>query len=294
MRAAALTCLALLLPAAPARAAEDLLLVTRQQAGDVNPLSLRVHILTEATRNGVEDRDAAEDVKLSYGAAVTVLEVDAGGRALRERHEAVRLSFERPGESGSLFADGATLEVRRLEDLQVFVGNARAERAVEKVVADVLAYQFRYTLEPALLDPRRPVEVGASWSLDASLARRFLLARGVRVIDFGRRGTATLQRRWHEDAGMELVVEYEVPVARFELARMPLYADARSSEARLAGRIRLGPQAGAPPIAWTSQLSLRLSGASTPLGADDATVALPWTLHRTVHVEQEASAAPPR
>jgi hypothetical protein len=261
-------------------------LAPRHQPGDAYRLSLRVSTRTESSRGGKADPEIDEDVHLDYTASVRVLEVDAEGRPVRERHDGVRLSFERPGETGSLFKEGASFEVRRPADVQVFVAGARMERAVEKVVSDILERQLLFTLEPALVDPRRRVEVGASWSLDPSLARRLLLGRGLRVMEFGPRGSATLERRWREDVGMELVVEYQVPVKSFELTRMPAFAEASSSEARLEGQIRLGPEAGAPPIAWTSSLSLRLSGTSTAPGA---TQGAPWTMRSSMLVEQTSA-----
>jgi hypothetical protein len=267
---------------APRAAAEEISLRPRYEPGDSYLLSLAVTTNTQA--EGVADASFQEDVHLDYSARVVVLAVDREGRPVRERHEDVRLTFQRPGESGSLFQDGAGYEVRREDALKIFVGDARAEPRIEKIVADVLEKQFEFTLEPALLDPGRPVEVGDTWELDPSVARRFLSTRGMRVAAFGT-AEATLAQSGREGDDGGWVINYSIPIERFELMGMPEHARAKESEARLEGQIRLGPPRRRIPISSISNLTLRVSGVTSPPGAAEP---VPWNLNRSVMVERRS------
>jgi hypothetical protein len=279
--AAALICL-LPLVAASSAAAEDFVLRPRLRAGDSYLLSLRVSTRTEA-RGAAAHNVFEEDVRLAYDAFVVVLEADEDGRPVRERHEGVRLTFERPGESGSLFKPDTTYEVRRRDELQIFADGARADPRIEQTVGEVLGRQFEFTLEPALLDPGGSVDVGETWEPNLSLARRLLLGRGVRVLEFGRGSGAKLERRDEEEDGGLRTLVYTIPVARFELSRMPPYAEVQKAQARLEGRIQLGDGPGEPPVSWSSSLTLDMKGVSSPPGTE---VPAPWLLRRTVKVEK--------
>jgi hypothetical protein len=267
-------------------AGEEILLLPRRQPGDVHRLSLAVTTRTEAGNAAGHEVD--EDVRLTYDALVVVLAVDEMGRPVRERHEGVRLAFERPGESGSLLKPGTTWVVHRASDLRILVDGVRIEQRLERTVAEVLERQLEFTLEPATLDPRGPVDVGAPWRPDASLASRLLLGRGVRVLEFGEGATARLERGTADAGRDSRAVSYSIPVSRFELTREPPYAEVRKSEARLEGRVRFDAGPGTPPTAWTSTLTLDMKGVSSPPGAE---VPAPWSLQSRVSVEQSVSAA---
>ena len=263
--------------------AEELALRHRYRRGESYPLLVRVSTVTDASSQGALGESVGEDVQLEYRAFVVVLEVDREGRPTRERHDGVRLTFQRPGESGSLFKEGSSYEVQRKDELRVLVGGERAEPRVEKVVAEILERQFAFTLEPAFLDPGRPVGVGESWELDASLARRFLLSRGLRNAELDGKPMATLRQRPGEDGLAELVIDYRIPISRLELERMPPRAQTSKAEGLLEGTIRL--DRGSRPSLCTSSLSLSLNGV---VSAPQGTESVPWSLRRTVLVEQTA------
>lgn len=265
-------------------AAEEVALRLRSKPGDTYRLSLSVLTNTEAFSKGAGGETFEETVRLQYKASVRVLEVDAEGRPVREQHDRASLTFERPGDSGSLFQEGVTIEVVRRDGVEIFLANRRIDRKLETILAEVLEKQFEYTLEPALLEPGRPVEVGESWKPNESLARRFLLSRGVRVIDFGEDPVATLQREPQEDGGAALVIDYSIPIARFELTRMPPNTEASKTEARLEGRVLLAKDPGQAPISARSNLTLSLKGMSRT-----AAQSLPWSVRSSVTVEKSSS-----
>jgi hypothetical protein len=285
MKTAAALVLAALLAPLPS-AAEPLALRPRLAVGSSYPLRLSVATNTEASSGGAGGSAHAEDVRLEYHAAVTVLEVDGDGRPLRERHEGVRLTFERPGESGSLFKEGAAFEVHRQDGIEIRLGRERLEPRAEKIVAGLLEKQFEHTLEPALLQPAREVEVGDTWEPDASLVRRFLMSRGVRVLEMGEDPSATLRRATADEGGDGLVIEYRVPIERLELREMPRNVEVARSDAVLEGWVRLSPEPGAAPHAARSRLSLSLSGVSSV-----SPQAHPWALQRSETVERTAAGA---
>jgi len=270
------------LPAAPA-AADALELRPRLQPGSTYPLSLRVDTRTEASSSGEAGSSHAEDVRLHYRASVTVIAVDGDGRPVRELHEGVSLTYERPDETGSLFKPGAAFEVRREGAIEIHVGRDRLPPRAEKAVADVLAKQFEYTLEPALLAPARGVEVGDSWTPDASLVRRYLLSRGVRVLELGEEASATLRRASADEGGDGLVIEYRIPIERFELREMPRQVELGRTDAALTGWVQLAADAAAPPVAALSRLVLDLNGTSNA-----SPRAHPWSLRSTETVERRA------
>jgi hypothetical protein len=266
------------LPSGSAAAAEDVRLRPRFRPGDLYGLSLRVSTITDGVASGEGGESVHENIRLQYEASVMVLEVDADAQPVREQHEDVTLTYERPGESGSLFKPGVSYEVRRREGIEVFLAGRRAEAKIEKTVTDVLARQFAFTLEPALLEPGRPVAVGESWEPDPSLVKRFLWSRGVQVQSVGGGAVATLLREPGESG---LVIEYAIPLTRFVLREMPERAEAARTSGRLEGRVRLG--AGAAVTSFSS-LTLDMAGVLT-----GAAQPMPWTLRSAVIVEQ----APP-
>jgi hypothetical protein len=270
--------------------AEELALRPRHRPGDTYEMSLSVTTHTEAMSKGAEGKSAEENVQLDYQAFVVVLEVDREGRAVRERHEDVRFTFERPGESGSLFREPIAYEVRRRDQLAIFADGRRIDPGIEKVVAEILEAQFEHTLEPVLLDPRRAVEVGESWDLDPSLTLRFLRQRGVRVVELDGIGTATLERQPGESDPEELQVAYRIPIRRFELERMPANARTSESDARFEGWIRLGPDEPRAPVSCGSSMTLRMHGVSTAPGVAESVA---WSVRSSVVVRRSAHRSEP-
>jgi hypothetical protein len=237
----------------------------------------------DGTAPGVDGSSRAVDVRLHYRARVTVLDVDSDGHPVREFHQDVSLTFERPDESGSMFKSGTAFEVRRIEGIEIHVGRDRLPAAAEKVVVDVLAKQFDHTLEPALLAPGTGVELGDTWRPDASLARRFLLSRGIRVLELGDDPSVTMRG----PAGAELesgsgpVIEYRIPIERFELREMPRGAEVSSSSAVLEGRVHLSAYPDRLPVSSQSQLTMTLNGTSSV-----STKTHPWGLRSSERVER--------
>ena len=276
----------LLVPEAATAAAEEIALARRFRAGETYPLHLTVVTKTEGTSKGIEGSSLEEDVKLTYRADVVVLEVDDAGRPVRERHQRPQLTFERPGEAGSLFKEGVAYEVERSDRIRLSAGGRPLDAKVEQTVAAVLEKQPELTLEPAVLDPGRPVSVGESWMLSESLVERWLQSRGVRVIALGEAPRATLVRHVREDGQPELAVEYEIPIERFALTRMPPHAQPSRSDATLSGRVRLGRDPGEGPIASVSELNLALSGISSGPARR-----LPWSVRSLELVERSTGEA---
>lgn len=261
--------------------AEQIALGARYQPGDVYALSLRTTTQTAVRARGRERH--REDVTLQYQASVLVLETDAAGRPVRERHQGVKLSFERPGETGSLFRDGASFEVRRDGDgeAELFASDARLERDVEKVVGEILASQLEHGALPALLQPGRAVEVGESWELDPKGARQLLRARGMRVIDLGGAATATLAQVAGEDGQRALAIRYRIPVSRWEPRELPANARTSESDATVEGEIRLSSDR--RPVAHTASLVRRVAGVKTASGV---AAPLPWSIESAEASEQ--------
>jgi len=265
----------------PVGAAERIVLEPRYREGDAYTLSLATRTRTEARTAGAERPSVQEDVRLVYRAAVTVLAVDDAGRALRERHEGVRVTYERPDGSGSLFARDVAYEVRREEGAwrPVRKGAQLHPRAAE-IVTGLLAERFAETLEPALADPGRAVAVGESWELDPSRVRRLLRRRGVRALELDEPATATLRRvpgapEAGPDAG-RLEIVYRIPIPWSELEEMPANARTARSEAHLEGRILLSEGAPVRPLARTAHLELDLSGVTPAAGSIRPGA---WALH---------------
>lgn len=238
---------------------ERIALEPRHEEGDAYQLSLEVTTRYDVFSWG-NDKAEAEDVVLGYGATVVVLAVDEHGRPVRERHERVQMTYRRPdGETGSLFRQGAAYEVVRDDRgrIRIFFDDGRIDRRAERVVEKLLASRFEYSLEPALLDPGRPVAVGDSWLLDPDLVRRVLRDRGVRAIEFEAPPTATLVR---SEAGDGLAIHYQIPVAWLELTAMPVNVKAAETGGRLEGRVELGPGPERRPVGYASDLGFQMNG----------------------------------
>ena len=269
---------------AGAAAADDVVLRPRLEPGDRYRLSLRVLTDTSAFSKGVGGETYEELVRLHYQADVTVLEVDAEGSPSRERHDRASLTFQRPGDSGSLFKEGVSLEVARRSDVEISVAGRRLDRKLEDTLADVLEKQFEFTLEPAFLAPGRPVKPGDSWTPNEDLVRRYLLGRGVRVIAFGEGAVATLVQEPREDGRSADFVDYQIPIERFVLTRMPEGAQASKTEARLEGRIQLAPEPDQAPLSARSNLTLQLNGTSRTTAQSQ-----PWGVRTSITIEKSSS-----
>ncbi len=269
---------------AVAAPAGELALQPRYAPGDTYNLELRVTTRTEASSKGENGEHFQEDVKLDYRASVLVVDVDENGRPVKERHRRVSLTFERPDEMGSLFKDGASFDVERRDRVRISLAGKPVDPKLERTVAEILEKQPEYTLEPAMLDPGRPVRVGESWELSPTLTRRFLQSRGIRAIDFGEPATATLQQRVRENGTTERFIEYDIPIERFELTQMPPHTEASRSEASLHGEVGLADAPRSGIGSSISELRMSLSGISTGVARR-----LPWSLRSTVVVEKSST-----
>lgn len=264
----------LLCVATPQRAAAELLdLAPRRVAGDVYALSIDTtsESSLEAKRRSGK---GAESVALHYEANVVVLEADAAGRPLRERHVDVVLRATRGDETSSLFREPVAFDVVRDADgaIEIHASDGRIERKLEKRIAALLESQFESSLAPALLAPGREVELGESWQLDADAARRFLRSQGVRAIELDGPATAALALR--ED-GQALVVRYVIPVGWWKPAALPKNASAGRSEARFEGEVELVADPTLRPSRHVSKLTTEVSGVVTATGY---AAPAPWKL----------------
>ena len=276
---AAFTVVALALPAL----AEEIVLKPRFEPGDSYQLSLRATTSTETSLSSGAEKAFHENVQLEYKTTVEVLEVDAAGQSVRERHHDVELTFMRPEESGSLFRK-AIYQVRRSNgEIRIFVRGERVEPRVEKLIAGILGSQFEYTLGPALFDPGRPVEVGESWELDPSLTRRFLREQGLRGVELAEPATATLKLEG-DGRTRERVIHFSIPIDRFELSELPENARTAGSRARYAGEIRLSRDPAGSPVTFSSNLDMSLQGV---VPAPRVASSVPWSFQRSQISDQQ-------
>ena len=275
----------LVLSVAGVASAEEIALKPRYEPGDSYVLSLQTTTQTAVRSKSTRRKPFDEDVQLEYGARVVVLEVDAHGRPVRERHEEVRLAFTRPGEAGSLFAEHAAFEVRRDSDgeIRLFVNEKRVERAIEKIVADLLASQFEYSLGPVLFDPGHPVAIGESWELDRSVARRFLRERGMRVVEFEGPATATLEQQAGAGAEPALVIRYRIAIGRWQPDETPPNSLIAASEAHVEGEVQLASGPNGQPMRHASKLAMRVNGVLTASGV---AAPVPWSFQTSQSSEQ--------
>ncbi|HXK22041.1 MAG TPA: hypothetical protein VMS55_05125 [Myxococcota bacterium] len=266
-----------------AASADEITLRPRYRPGDAYVLSLSALKNSELLPRVAGKREAfREDVHLRYEANVVVLETDADGIPVRERHEDVVLSYVRPDSSGSLF-DHTAYEVRRQNgSVWLFVNGERADRQVERVVAELLAGQFEYGIG-ALLDPGRPVAVGESWTIDPARVQKFLNARGVEKVRLDGDAHASLERN---DDG-PYVLRYEVPIASFEPARMPENRRAARSDGELEGEVQLEPGVLHAPLLHSSRLALHMSGNVQTYGR---AYPMPWSFRSSESLDQHTVA----
>jgi len=253
--------------------AQELRLAPRWQPGDAYTLSL--HDTTETEASARRREALSERVELAYRADVEVLEVDAAGRPVREWHERVRLTAERPDGEATLFAGDASFEVRRdgRGGVRLFAVDGPVARGVERVVAPLLESHLAHGLVPALLDPGRPVGPGDRWEIPEAVARRLLRASDVRAVEVDGAPTATL-RPDPDDPGL-VSVHYRIPVARAEADAMPENLHTSRSSAVVEGRIDL---AAAGPVAHESTLLFTMDGVVRKPGV---AAPFPWSLERS-------------
>lgn len=267
----------LALPALVA-SADEVLLRPRYHAGDAYVLSLSALKSSELAARAERSRPQREDVHLRYEANVVVLETDAAGIPVRERHQDVVLAYVRPDSSGSLF-ERASFEVRRQDGgVQLFMKGERADRKIERVVAELLEGQFEYGIG-ALLDPGRPVAVGESWVIEPARVQAFLAARGVDGVKLDGDARATLEP--HE--GGPFVVHYRIPIASFEPEGLPENRRTARSGGQLEGEVQLEPTALRAPLRHSSRLALRMNG-SVHGGA--VARSIPWRFRSTESLDQ--------
>jgi hypothetical protein len=268
---------------ARAASAEEILLRPRYQPGDAYVLSLSALKNSELLpRTAGKRQPFREDVHLRYEANVVVLETDAAGIPVRERHQDVVLSYVRPDSSGSLF-DHTAFEVRRQNgSVQLFVNGERADRQVERVISELLADQFEYGIG-ALVDPGRPVAVGETWTIDRERVQKFLNARGVEKARLDGDAHASLERN---DDG-PYVLRYEVPIASFEPTRMPANRRTAHSGGELEGEVQLEPGALHTPLMHSSRLALHMNGSIQTYGLAHP---MPWSFRSSESLDQHTVA----
>jgi hypothetical protein len=281
-RARFFTLIALAALAAPAlRAAGDPVdLRTRYEAGDRYALALITKTNTRVDARGASTKGFREEVELRYSAEVEVLETDASGAPLRERHEKVEFTAVRPEETKSLFTPGATFEVARRSDgtVRIESGGEWVGAKIEKIVGDLLAHQSEYAIA-GLLDPGHPVAVGERWELDPERVQTFLDARGIQSAKLDGAATAELEA----GEGGQLALHYRIPIKKFVLPDLPAGSTRTDSEATLKGDVQLDARGLHRAVAHRSSLELEIDGAVHEPGTARATA---WTLARSQSVDQ--------
>jgi hypothetical protein len=269
--------------------AEEIAFLPKYQPGDSYVLTLGATSETDASSGGSVSKRFHEMLQMDYEATVVILEVDGEGRPIRERHQDVSMVVRSTQGSGPVFEGDLTLEVHRHHGkVRVFCDGCRTNPNKEKAIVRILETQFEHTLEPSLLDPRRPVAVGESWELDRSLAGELLRRRGVRVAAFGEPATATLVRRAGDDGSVGLEVDYRIPISWVNVSELFPSAFAGETDGLLQGRVRFAPALDRVPISRTSTLTLDVDGAVTT-SAEIATRPYPWSVHSSRVAEQSAA-----
>ena len=260
--------------------ADDVALRPRFQVGDRYALSLSLDTETRVDARGGARDSFREDVELRYAAQVEVLETDAAGLPLRERHEGVELDSVRAKETTALFVKGAVFELTRRPDssVEIHFRGARVEPRIEKIVGDLLAHQTEYAIA-ALLDPGRPLAIGERWELDPERVGEFLRTRGIQSVALDGAASAELAKNRRE----ELVVRYRIPIRRFALPELPEGSSASNSEGRLEGEVQLDGHGAHRARAHASKLQLDIEGA---LRAPGSSRAGRWHLRRSQSVDQ--------
>jgi hypothetical protein len=266
---------------APAiHAAEEIALRPRYQVGDRYAISLSVDTGTRIDARGGASDSFRENVELRYSAQVEVLETDAAGLPLRERHTEADLTSVRPEGTRSLFVKGAEFDLTRRRDggVEIQFHDERATPAIEKIVGELLAHQSEHALA-ALLDPGRPLSVGERWDLDAARVNEFLQARGIRAVALEKPAHAVLSGGGSDP----LVVRYRIPIRDFALPELPEGSTASDSEGELVGEVKLDASGLHRARAHTSKLELDINGTLRTSGrAADGR----WHLRRSQSVAQ--------
>jgi hypothetical protein len=260
--------------------ADEIALRPGYQVGDRYALALVTDTKTRVDARGAARKAFRENVELRYSAQVEVLETNATGAPVRERHEKVDLRYVRPEGAKSLFKEGATFDLARRSDGTVTIRfqGERIDDRIERIVGDLLAHQSEYAVA-ALLDPGHPVAIGDRWELEPARVQEFLRARGIRDATLDRAATAQLEA----GKGDQLVVRYRVPIRELALPEMPAGADRTDSDASLEGEVDLDGRGLHRIRAHRSKLALEVDGALRgPGGARSGW----WTLERSQSVDQ--------
>jgi hypothetical protein len=269
--------------AALSASAEEVVLRPHYSQGDSYALSLTTQNGARIAARGPVAKGFNEDAEIRYSATVVVLEVDAVGAPLRERHQGADLTIVRPGETNVPFLSG-TFEVRRTGGRpQIFIGGERADRDVEQVVTRLLANQLEYGVG-ALIDPGRSVAVGESWEIPEARVRAYLKDQGVRDVKLDGPATATLARI--QDDGR--AVRYRIPISSFTLKKLPANARTARSGGSLEGEVALGAQR--RPVHHVASLVLEMNGAIVKTGV---TTAYPWSYRVAKASEQRTRKVEP-
>jgi hypothetical protein len=261
-------------------AADEVALRPGYRAGDRYALQLATKTNTRVDARGAASNAFKEDVELRYSAQVEVLETDAAGAPLRERHENVDFTSVRPDGTKSLFTPGATFELARRSDgtVQITFHGERVSAKIEQVVGDLLAHQSEYAIA-ALLDPGRPVAVGERWDLAPEHVQGFLHTRGIQSAKLDGAATAKLE----PGEGGRLAIRYRIPIKKFVLPDLPAGTTHTESEGSLQGEVQLDGQGLHRALAHSSSLELEIAGAIHQPGTARTTA---WTLARSQSVDQ--------
>jgi hypothetical protein len=266
-----------------AASAEDVVLRPHYSQGDSYALALDTQNGARIAARGPVAKGFNEDAEIRYSATVVVLEVDAQGVPLRERHQGVDLTIVRPGEPGVPFLSG-TFEVRRAGGKpQIFIGGERANRNVEQVVTRLLANQLEYGVG-ALIDPGRSVAVGESWEIPEARVREYLKDQGVKDVKLDGSATASLVRAQND----VLSVRYRIPISSFTLKKLPANARTANSDGSLEGEVVLGAQR--RPVRHVASLVLEMNGAIVKTGV---TTAYPWSYRVAKSLDQRTRKVEP-
>jgi hypothetical protein len=269
--------------------AEEIALVPKHRPGDSYLLTLGASTITDASSGGSVNKRYHERMEVDYEATVVILEVDAEGHPIRERHDDVKLAVQSTQGSGPVFEGDSSFEVHRDDgEITVLFQGHRADPKTEKAIVRVLETQFEHTLEPSLLDPGRPVAVGETWELDRSLAHELLWRRGVQVVKFGEPATATLAHRAGADGRAGLEIDYRIPISWLHADGLLPNAMAGNTEGFFGGTIRLASSAQSVPITRTSRLTLDVDGAVGTSGQPSLRP-YPWSVRSSKIAEQTAA-----
>lgn len=262
--------------------AEGIRIRPRYAVGDEYVVSLATTTRTDILARGEVAKSIEDEVELRYSARVEVVEVAADGSPVRERHEAVKLSFVKDGESRSLLKQDAELEVVRAADgaVQIFHDGKPVEPKLEKVVGHMLARQLEHGVA-ALVDPGRAVEIGETWRIADEQVRAFMRDRGIQDAELAGKATATLVGT----VGSRLIVRYRIPVDGFALGELPSNARNARSQASVDGEVDLAADGLHRPVAHFSALAVRIKATMSEPGKSRAAA---WSVRRSESIVQRS------